>query len=64
MDAVASFVSYFFSRYNKGRNVPIVRDYLPLWEGHIAHWIAAAGDIPVYVFRYEDMLRDPESTLR
>lgn len=53
-----------WDRYNLRQNVPVIRDYMPLWEGHLAHWIAAAGDIPIYVFRYEDMLANPENVLR
>lgn len=43
---------------------PNLRDYLPRWQGHIAHWIAEAVDIPIYVFRYEDMLYRSEEILR
>lgn len=43
---------------------PILRDYLPIWQGHLSHWVASAGDIPVYVFRYEDMLLRAEEVLR
>ena len=42
----------------------VLRDYLPVWQGHLSHWIAAAGDIPIYVFRYEDMLLRAEDVLR
>lgn len=41
-----------------------MREYLPTWQGHLSHWIAAAGDIPIYVFRYEDMLLRAEEVLR
>ncbi|CAN0390967.1 unnamed protein product [Pylaiella littoralis] len=42
----------------------LMREYLPTWQGHLSHWIAAAGDIPIYVFRYEDMLLRAEEVLR
>lgn len=46
---------------NKGQ---ILRDYLPVWQGHLSHWVASGGDIPIYVFRYEDMLLRAEEVLR
>lgn len=45
-------------------NGEIFRKYMPLWEGHILHWIAGAVDVPIYVFRYEDMLFRPREVLR
>lgn len=51
------------NRYMAGKGEPL-REYLPVWQGHVSHWIAAAGDIPIYVFRYEDMLYRAEDVLR
>lgn len=42
----------------------VLREYLPIWQGHLSHWVASAGDIPIYVFRYEDMLLRAEEVLR
>eukprot|EP00752_Nemacystus_decipiens_P011789 g10460.t1 len=42
----------------------LLREYLPIWQGHLSHWVASAGDIPIYVFRYEDMLLRAEEVLR
>ena len=42
----------------------ILREYLPVWQGHLSHWVSSAGDIPIYVFRYEDMLLRAEEVLR
>ncbi|CAB1112329.1 unnamed protein product [Ectocarpus sp. CCAP 1310/34] len=52
-----------WQRYMAGK-APCLRDYLPVWQGHLSHWVAAAGDIPIYVFRYEDMLLRAEEVLR
>ncbi|CAN0134020.1 unnamed protein product [Ectocarpus sp. 13 AM-2016] len=56
-------VSYAVPRYMYHKSI-VVREYLPLWQGHLSHWVAAAGDIPIYVFRYEDMLLRAEEVLR
>ena len=45
-------------------NGHILREFLPIWQGHLSHWVAAARDIPIYVFRYEDMLLRAEEVLR
>lgn len=50
-------------RYMTGKG-QVIREYLPVWQGHISHWVASAGDIPIYVFRYEDMLHRTEDVLR
>ncbi|CAM9143526.1 unnamed protein product [Ectocarpus sp. 4 AP-2014] len=52
-----------WQRYMHHKSI-VVREYLPLWQGHLSHWVAAAGDIPIYVFRYEDMLLRAEEVLR
>ncbi|CAN0490043.1 unnamed protein product, partial [Ectocarpus sp. 8 AP-2014] len=52
-----------WQRYMAGK-APCLREYLPVWQGHLSHWVAAAGDIPIYVFRYEDMLLRAEEVLR
>lgn len=51
------------SRY-MARLGPDMRDYLPIWQGHLSHWVASAGDIPIYIFRYEDLLLRGEEALR
>eukprot|EP00903_Cladosiphon_okamuranus_P021873 g20109.t1 len=52
-----------WQRYMIGKG-PNLRDYLPVWQGHLSHWVASAGDIPIYIFRYEDMLLRAEEVLR
>ncbi|CAN0481889.1 unnamed protein product [Discosporangium mesarthrocarpum] len=48
-------------RPSKGKTL---REFLPLWSGHLTHWVANAGDVPFYAFRYEDLLHNPGEVLR
>ncbi|CAM9884819.1 unnamed protein product, partial [Phaeothamnion confervicola] len=53
-----------FNRYVAKKARINLRTFLPQWAGHINHWLAAFPDTPVYVFRYEDILRDASAALR
>jgi hypothetical protein len=52
---------HYYTRYAKsgGREQKTLREYLTMWAGHLTHWIAEAGDTPLIVFRYEDLLWRP-----
>ncbi|KAG5177513.1 P-loop containing nucleoside triphosphate hydrolase protein [Tribonema minus] len=42
-------------RYAGGTAEPL-RKWLPVWAGHLTHWVADTRDLPIIAFRYEDLL--------
>ena len=51
-----------WSRYMRGQTRP--QEFLRKWSELVHHWPMETRDIPLLVFRYEDLMRDTEGTLR
>jgi hypothetical protein len=42
-----------------------VKDMARLWNEYNAYWydVAKKGEVPVYLFRFEDLIQDPKTVL-